>query len=521
MKIWDPGKSSASTQDPLGKSKPIVTLTEGLTSKASGDWSPWKSQKDFLAHAKAVLSRAHDKLTWDRIAAMAEIEPRALKTYRMPENSPDHRAMPRAVRRQIEALLEQVNGGGEVMRRSADADALRTGERCDEKRSPLFELVAPALASLVLRTAAQLYNEGMGVVVSGVDRRPGSRVGLMPEDRRTMALVSRARLSLGLSDTTSEIHNLLALCRVPLGEWLPLPEILEEGLAPVRLIDPEQLMPTLEAESLAEDVAGLTSLVEEQLFGDFREALAKLPPSQADSVYTTVREFVVRHPVVRLKELESLLENMPSAVANRVRMGFYEPLAARLDGSDGVALCGRCGNIAKTHAGGGWLCATKACVQHGGTTPRFEDATGGEHFRLNRGLRQYWLEPGLDEVLLHDELKAKGLQPRLYPHRDRVDIDLGAGGIGIDLKAYASPELLGRRLKKRPGGLAHYAHRWLVVPDWLANSTPGYMERLRSALAPSAIQAMTSAQTLERALQMKQYQPGAAPPADGAGTSRA
>lgn len=383
----------------------------------------------------------------------------------------------------------------------------------ETKRSPMFELVAPALSALVVRTAAHLQNENMGVMVSGVDKRPGTRVGLTADDRRTIALVSRARLSLGLSDSVAEVHNLLALCTKPLAEWLPLPEVLEQGLGPVRLIDPEQLMPTLEAEGLSEDVAGLASLVEEQLFGDFREALSKLVPSQADAVYTAVRGFVVRHPVVRLHELESFLEDMPSAVANRVRMGFYEPLPPRSDDSDSMALCERCGNLAKPHAGGvGWLCATSACVQNGPTEPRFVPVHGEEYFRLNRGLRQYWLEPGIDEVRLFEALSVQGLTPRLYPHRDRVDIDLGQGSdVGIDLKAYASPELLGRRLKKRQGGLAHYANRWLVIPDWLTKATPGYIERLRATLGAGPIHAMTSSQALVRALEIvtdQSSQPG-------------
>lgn len=465
-----------------------------------------RSQVAFLNHAKAILSRVHKKMTWDRMAELAEIQPRALKTYRMPENSPDHQAMPRSVRRQIEALMEQAGQPGRSGKQAAPTQP-EEAAGAPAQRPALFEVVAPALAALVVRTAAQLHNEGIGVVVSGVDRRAGSRVGLSAEDRRTMALVTRARLSLGLSDTTSEIHNLLALCTQPLGEWLALPEVTAEGLGPVRLIDPEQLMPTLEAEGLAEDVAGLASLVEEQLFGDFREALAKLTPAQADAVYTAVRGFVVRHPVVNQKELEALLEDLPSGVANRVRMGFYEPLSARLDGSEGVALCSRCGNLTKAHAGGagGWLCTTAACQQHG-AAPMKAVQPGIEHFRLARGLRQYWLEPGIDEVLLFDALQGAGLSPRLYPHRDRVDIDLGAdSGVGLDLKAYASPELLGRRLKKRPGGLAFYAQRWLVVPDWLANATPGYIDRLKGALgAGSSIQAMTVGQALKRALSLQE-----------------
>lgn len=48
----------------------------------------------------------YKKLTWSQTAELCEIEPWALKTYRMPESSPDYRTMPKAVRRQIEALLE-------------------------------------------------------------------------------------------------------------------------------------------------------------------------------------------------------------------------------------------------------------------------------------------------------------------------------------------------------------------------------------------------------------------------------
>ena len=83
-------------------------------------------------------------------------------------------------------------------------------------------------------------------------------------------------------------------------------------------------------------------------------------------------------------------------------------------------------------------------------------------------------------------------------------------GVGLDLKAYASPELVGRKLKKRPGGLAFYAHRWLVVPDWLAAATPGYMDRLRGALGAGPIQAMTTSEALARAMAWHAKQPAQA-----------
>jgi len=59
-----------------------------------------QSQQEYLKAAKAVLS-----VEWDELAVMAGIKPRALKTYRMPDSSNDHRALPDLARRAIDGLL--------------------------------------------------------------------------------------------------------------------------------------------------------------------------------------------------------------------------------------------------------------------------------------------------------------------------------------------------------------------------------------------------------------------------------
>ncbi len=59
-----------------------------------------KSQQDYLKEAKAVLG-----VDWDAFAEMAGIKPRAFKTYRMPDTSKDHRALPDLARRAIDGLL--------------------------------------------------------------------------------------------------------------------------------------------------------------------------------------------------------------------------------------------------------------------------------------------------------------------------------------------------------------------------------------------------------------------------------
>lgn len=61
-----------------------------------------QSQQDYLKAAKATLD-----VEWDDLAKMAGINPRALKTYRMPDSSKDHRGLPDLARRAIDALLTE------------------------------------------------------------------------------------------------------------------------------------------------------------------------------------------------------------------------------------------------------------------------------------------------------------------------------------------------------------------------------------------------------------------------------
>ena len=60
-----------------------------------------QGQQEFLQAAKAALD-----LTWDELAEQSGIAPRALKNYRMPDESQNHRSMPALARRAIQQLLD-------------------------------------------------------------------------------------------------------------------------------------------------------------------------------------------------------------------------------------------------------------------------------------------------------------------------------------------------------------------------------------------------------------------------------
>lgn len=60
-----------------------------------------QTQQEFLQAAKAELG-----LTWDELAEQSGIAPRALKNYRMPDDSQNHRGMPSLARRAVQQLLD-------------------------------------------------------------------------------------------------------------------------------------------------------------------------------------------------------------------------------------------------------------------------------------------------------------------------------------------------------------------------------------------------------------------------------
>ena len=54
--------------------------------------------------------------------------------------------------------------------------------------------------------------------------------------------------------------------------------------------------------------------------------------------------------------------------------------------------------------------------------------------------------------------------------------------IGIDVKGYSSPQLLGQALNRSIGGLTRYARRIVAISDAAATARPGYLALLKQTL---------------------------------------
>ncbi|KIF80059.1 hypothetical protein TSA66_03290 [Noviherbaspirillum autotrophicum] len=251
----------------------------------------------------------------------------------------------------------------------------------------------------------------------------------------------------------------------------------EHGLSTVRLIDADDAAPTEEAWDLADGFTGIGTSIEELLFQKLREQLDKQPAALANQYYTTIREFIIRNPIATRQDIFALGDEIPPPAWECVHP-FYEPIPESWVTPEGVPHCAHCGNAMK-RAPAGLVCRSSACshgngTRHGGYRP------AADLMRVTRAIHQYWVEPGVDEIRLYDQLLATGKPAELYPFRDRVDIAVGE--FGLDLKSYASPELLGTKIRKSKGGLAYYSRQLLVIPDWLVDMTPNYLERVTSAM---------------------------------------
>lgn len=439
------------------------------------------SQKSWLVAAKLALMKSHPGLTWDEFAKMVGVEPRAFKTYRMPDDSDDYRTMPARTKADIEKLMLKESG-----------EASAQGEA-----PPLAapnNLLIQSLAALVVRLAHLSLIEGR--MVAGTSRTYGSPVGLSPEDRRAMSAVSRACLINALPDRAAEIHDLLTYCTQPLKVWLPVPEVTKSGLDATVLIHAEEGIPTAEAEELAAGFTGMTAGLEEQLFAKFMELIGRYPEATANTYYTKAREFVVRNPVCHVDDIKQKLNNdLPSLIWIVIQQQFYESLPQSWATQNGeVPICDHCGN-AMVAGKAGLVCRTHACAALN-SAKSSKAVPVATLLRVSRGIHQYWIEPGIDELRLYDALLAHGEAAELYPFRDRVDI--AVEDTGIDLKNYASPETLGTKFKRGIGGLAYYGQRWLVIPDWQVASVPSYLDRLRKAMDRDDVLCMTVSEALTR-----------------------
>lgn len=364
----------------------------------------------------------------------------------------------------------------------------------DEERLQQTLLGAPTLrvrtaddqASLTLELLAKglvLQHQFVrrGAIVGHTDREKTSNIVSTPRVmQQAMAHLGRQYLEEKKEDQAASIHTLIQNCMTPLGDWAPdALARLEDGN--VILVDPGQKVPSPECNEIATRSKGnsITDLRENQLHDELREILGGLG-DDADFAYTTIREFIGRHPVASADELRLLIAN-PELSTDAVKyvQRLYSPVHASHAVKGMVRRCQHCHGLIKADD----QCILEGCASERttavGTTLPLDQA-----FIANPEILMYWADPAREELRMYDELrKIRAIkdQVELYPHSDRCDVAVGEQ-IGVDVKDYRSPVNLAYTLNRKPSLLGEYPVRILAIADRRWDKL--YGERLREKLRP-------------------------------------
>jgi hypothetical protein len=301
-----------------------------------------------------------------------------------------------------------------------------------------------------------------------------------------MQMLSRLCLTSAVGDIADSIHCLSDLARrLPVGSWGVPALAAPFRFAEAKLLSPEPVAPTEECRALA--AKGQSDDAFEDIHHrQLREIVQRVRTEQRLQIYSILRERVVRKPVYERRELSDFLEENGVVVADEVlrRWSTEIPLGAmRRDGSFNI--CGNCGGLLYPHrdttAFPEGRCRIGPCLEEvpssrAGAT--IETASGWRVYADD--ILAYWVGPGLSEIQLHDELREAGVDVVLYPRDDAADVGR-SHELGIDVKSYSCPRLLGETLSERLGGLATFNRRYVAVPDAMVNRRPHYLEDLRLA----------------------------------------
>lgn len=337
-------------------------------------------------------------------------------------------------------------------------------------------------AALLARGFADLFDRISGE--GGVVQQDSS---LPPTARRALARLSGLCLEGGVvDDLGASVHVAMEMASRPFSAW-GVPQFAAPfRYADVVLVNADLGVPTEDCRELARG-SGSESAAQEELHHErLRSALRTYPAARRNKAYTALREFVVRNPAVRFDLLNRFVAEGGHHAAAQTLFSFYRPIPQSVLFGRAARRCGHCGGLLwperDTAAYPDGRCAILQCRLANPTPRRGEDIDDPAAWRLGtRAVLAYWVGPGLAEIEIHDALATAGRNVELYPESDAADVGVDGMAIGIDVKTYASPLVLGARLTRDIGRFVSFTRRILAVPDDRLRTNPRYLEQLRLA----------------------------------------
>jgi len=304
-----------------------------------------------------------------------------------------------------------------------------------------------------------------------------------PIARRALARVSRLCVLDGVEDLGASIHMVMGLAGRPMSDW-GIPSFGGSfRYRDVELADGDLGVPTDDCRELARMGGREIDISEELHHEQLRAAVQGYPAAQRHAAYTAIRQFVVRNPVVSVDALHRFITGGHVHGARAIS-GQFRPIPQGAIVSGRARMCGRCGSLLWPVTDPGFpegRCQVRQCAAAGETVIGREIEEPTLHRLATAPVLAFWVGPGLDEIALYDALHDRRLNAVLYPLSDAADVGIDGLDVGLDVKNYSSPIVLGTRLSNGIGRLAMFKRRIIVVPDYKLRLNRRYLEDLTAA----------------------------------------
>jgi hypothetical protein len=232
----------------------------------------------------------------------------------------------------------------------------------------------------------------------------------------------------------------------------------------------------------------------------FMEQVFSRCQQQGPQTYVALRRWLIEHPVVTAAELVRQLNASPelAQLQDLLREAYVEaPYEALYKGA--FYCCPTCGALLQPdHTGLRLLCSIERCYQMPLAVSALSAASGDGSQRrqplrrlvpseevasLRRGLLWFVMWPGRAELRLERRLCEQGALVEMWPDYDRYDLRVVVprGTLAVDVKDWANPYLLARRVKPKgffcePGSQPYY-----VFPQERKIHQPDYVRAFKSA----------------------------------------
>lgn len=198
--------------------------------------------------------------------------------------------------------------------------------------------------------------------------------------------------------------------------------------------------------------------------------------------YCRIRKYIIEHPIISIDERRVMsLELADDPAAMEAFQFAYEEIW------EDSYRCPCCG-WTMAHGKYGYICHSSHCTDiiPNLTDDMKLDVSGGDLYRLKKGIMRYFAAPGKLELDIVAFCQKKNIHWELWPQMDRYDVEIrfSDGEVWeIDVKAYRNPIVLRTKILNDNGFPAgNYTRGYYVIPGEYTINQKNYTTIINRAL---------------------------------------